>query len=152
MLDTDVNLLGFDDGIYDLSVGKFRAGNPSDHLTKSVGYKYPVESGGYQTSIDQFLSMVLPKVDVREYVLDLLAQKLCGACIKRVCIHTGLAGTMEKPRCWSCSCKSWGNTDTKQRSNSSPQNDLNRGEQTLTLPCCMAVALCLARRLMKVLG
>jgi len=47
MLDTDVNLLGFDDGIYDLSVGKFRAGNPCDHLTKSVGYKYPVESGIY---------------------------------------------------------------------------------------------------------
>ncbi|KAL3149501.1 hypothetical protein ABBQ32_002283 [Trebouxia sp. C0010 RCD-2024] len=92
MLDTDVNLLGFHDGIYDLSVGKFRAGIPSDHLTKSVGYKYPVESGGYQISIDQFLSMVLPKVDVREYVLDLLAQKLCGACIKRVCIHTGLGG------------------------------------------------------------
>ncbi|KAL3156888.1 hypothetical protein ABBQ38_001155 [Trebouxia sp. C0009 RCD-2024] len=92
MLDTDVNLLGFDDGIYDLSVGRFRAGNPSDHLTKSVGYKYPVERGGYRTSIDQFLSMVLPKVDVREYVLGLLAQKLCGACIKRVCIHTGLGG------------------------------------------------------------
>ena len=91
-LDNNVNLLGFEDGVFDLAAGVFRPGQPDDYLTKSVGYCYPAEWQGHQADIEQFLSMILPNAEVRDYLLNLLAQKLSGACVKRVCIHTGLGG------------------------------------------------------------
>ncbi len=39
-LDTDVNLLGFENGIMDLKKMCFRDGLPSDHVSYSVGYKW----------------------------------------------------------------------------------------------------------------
>ena len=45
-LDSNVNLLGFEDCVYDLATNEARAGRPEDYLTKSVGYPYPRESKG----------------------------------------------------------------------------------------------------------
>ena len=91
-LDSNVNLLGFEDCVYDLAAGEARPGRPEDCLTKSVGYPYPRESRGCEADIEDFLCKILPDPELRNYLLDLLAQKLCGACVKRVCIHTGLGG------------------------------------------------------------
>ena len=91
-LDSNFKLLGFEDCVYDLATKEARAGRPEDYLTKSVGYPYPKESRGCEADIEDFLVKILPDPEVRNYLLDLLAQKLGGACVKRVCIHTGIGG------------------------------------------------------------
>ena len=87
-LDDNVNLLGFEDCVYDLATKEARAGRPEDYLSKSVGYPYPRESKDFEADIEAFLCKISPDPEVRNYLLDLLAQKLCGTCVKRVCIHT----------------------------------------------------------------
>ena len=39
-LDSNNNLMGFNNGIYDLRTLKFRDGTPEDMITISVGYDY----------------------------------------------------------------------------------------------------------------
>src|SRR5690606_649462 len=40
LLDSNKNLVGFDNGVFDLVSGRFRDGMPDDCLTFSVGYNY----------------------------------------------------------------------------------------------------------------
>ena len=101
-LDSNVNLLGFEDGVYDLAAGELRPGRPTDCLTKSVRYCFPRESHGYEAEVFEFVRQILPDPELRNYLLDLLAQKLCGACVKRVCIHVGVGGDNGKTTLFEC--------------------------------------------------
>jgi P4 family phage/plasmid primase-like protien len=92
------NLIGFDNGIYDLNKSIFRAGLPSDYVSLSTGYSLPVDvknlpvdleeitdlvnsMDGYQElndALDDFLTKVFPIAGVREYTLRFLASCLSG--------------------------------------------------------------------------
>ena len=79
-LDSNPKLLGFNNGIYDLETLQFRDGHPEDFVSYSTGNDYyemdnndPVFS-----EIEEFVSQVLPKKEVRDYVLMLLSTFLCG--------------------------------------------------------------------------
>jgi P4 family phage/plasmid primase-like protien len=86
-------LLGFNNGVYDTRDKTFRDGKPSDYITKSVGYDFPIDDKGYKKDISKFLSQVFPDEETRKYVLKLQAQALCGHKIKDlVCTHTGRGG------------------------------------------------------------
>ena len=92
------NLIGFENGIYDLNKSIFRGGLPSDYVSLSTGITLPVVKSDMPVSIDDiiddikcienydelnnalddFLEKVFPIPSVREYTLRFLASCLSG--------------------------------------------------------------------------
>jgi P4 family phage/plasmid primase-like protien len=92
-LDSKVDLLGFDDGVYDLKKKKFRKARKSDYVTLSVGYNFPKKSHKYEASITDFFTKVFPNEDVRNYTLRQIAQSLSGRLGEhKIHTHTGFGG------------------------------------------------------------
>jgi len=80
-LDSNIYLLGFDNGVYNLKPGEegFRDGVPDDHLSFSVGYDYITEPDKqYVKSIKNFFSSCLPNEKVKNYVLLYISSCLNG--------------------------------------------------------------------------
>ena len=80
-LDSNPSLLGFENGVYDLSEGLFREGRPEDYVSYSTGINY-IEYDPNNPLIEEvnhFISKVLTDDDVREYVMQLLASMLDGS-------------------------------------------------------------------------
>jgi P4 family phage/plasmid primase-like protien len=79
-LDSNVNILGFSNGVYDLLNLEFRDGRPEDYISYTCGIDYaPYDSQSTKAAeMNTFLSQVLPQNDVREYVLKLMGSFLCG--------------------------------------------------------------------------
>lgn len=79
-LDSKVHLIGFENGVYDLDMCEFRDGRPEDFLTFSTGVNFEPYDPHHacQQEIDEFLSKVLTKPEIKEYVLTLLASFLNG--------------------------------------------------------------------------
>lgn len=79
-LDSKRQLLGFEDGVLDLETLEFREGRPEDYISFSTGIHYREynETDPINKDIMSFLSKVLPKEDVREYVLKVMASCLDG--------------------------------------------------------------------------
>jgi P4 family phage/plasmid primase-like protien len=80
LLDTNVNLIGFENGVYDLEHGLFRKGNPDDYISFStqVNYEEFESDNELVQEANTFVQQVLPNKDVREYMLHLLASFLDG--------------------------------------------------------------------------
>ena len=53
--DSDTNLLGFDNGIYDLKNNVFREGRPEDYVTMSTKVYLPVKACDLPIKLDQML-------------------------------------------------------------------------------------------------
>lgn len=80
-LDSSRDLIGFENGVYDLKSGTFRDGSPDDYLTFSAGYDYPKHMHMDHSDIGEikkYFSQVMTEKDMREYVLTLLASYLDG--------------------------------------------------------------------------
>jgi P4 family phage/plasmid primase-like protien len=79
-LDSRCNLVGFENGVYDLDIGEFREGRPEDYISFSTGINYvPYEAHHpQQAEIDECISKILTKPDIKKYVLTLLASFLHG--------------------------------------------------------------------------
>lgn len=85
--DTNYNLIGFTNGVYDLENHIFRNGNPSDNITLTVGYDkieydYGKDKDIYD-DINNFFNTIHPDIqpgdlDRREYLKQTLAQSLRG--------------------------------------------------------------------------
>ena len=80
LLDTNLDLLGFTNGVYDLENGVFRNGRPSDFISLSTNLEYNEYS---QTSpeileLKKIISQILPVAPVREYFLLILSTCLSG--------------------------------------------------------------------------
>ncbi|CAH6421833.1 D5 DNA Primase [uncultured virus] len=80
LLDSNPNLIGFDNGIYDLKIGAFREGTPDDYVTYTVGYDYVEYSfeHPYVKALEEYFAKVMLERDMREYILTLLASYLDG--------------------------------------------------------------------------
>ena len=80
-LDSNLNIIGFENGVYDLDQDEFREGRPEDYLTFSTGNNYVPwdENSPIADSIQCYLSQVITKPDMREYLLKLLGSFLHGA-------------------------------------------------------------------------
>lgn len=78
-LDSKPNLLGFDNGVYDLDAQVFREGLPDDYLTMTCGYDYDgnVESM-YMDEIINFVNSIMPNKAMVHYVLTSLGYSLHG--------------------------------------------------------------------------
>lgn len=88
-LDLNPNLIGFENGVYDLDKGEFRDGRPEDLVSLSVGYDYinyneiSDDEGGWKNNevikeILLFIKQVLPIRRVRKYFMTLMSSMLYG--------------------------------------------------------------------------
>jgi P4 family phage/plasmid primase-like protien len=80
-LDSNINLFGFENGIYDLEQSHFRDGRPDDYITLSTKndyYKWN-DKNPFNVQIFKFFDQVLPNKAVRDYFLNALCTCLTGA-------------------------------------------------------------------------
>jgi len=79
-LDSNPDLIGFENGVYNLILHKFRDGCPEDCVSMSTGIDYDIFDQGDEIVIEifNFLCQVFPDRDVREYVLTMLASIMEG--------------------------------------------------------------------------
>ena len=79
-LDKNLNLIGFENGIYDLGQLEFRDGLPEDYLsfTTNINYYEHDDDDEDILAVKEFMTQVLPKKAVREYVWTLLGSFLWG--------------------------------------------------------------------------
>lgn len=77
-LDENKNLIGFNNGVYDLSTNTFRDGTPEDKITKTTGYDYtPNIDKKIKNKVLHFFNECLP-IESREFLLKLSAYCLSG--------------------------------------------------------------------------
>ena len=79
-LDANPDLIGFENGVYDLKNAEFRDGRPEDYISLTTNNDYIEYAEGDENlrTVADFLSQVFPNEDVREYVLILLASFIEG--------------------------------------------------------------------------
>ena len=85
-LDTNINLLHFNNGVYELETDVFREGLPEDMISMSTNIDWVYkdcerlsdEDEEIEVEIFDFLDTVFPDKEVRDYVLTLLASCLSG--------------------------------------------------------------------------
>ena len=80
-LDSNLNLICFENGVYDLDTLEFREGRPEDYvsLTTSINYIPNNPSNPILQEINSYFAQVLTKSHIREYVLKLFSTFLHGA-------------------------------------------------------------------------
>lgn len=79
-LDSKCELIGFENGVYDLEVQEFREGRPEDYISFSTGINYIHYDPDHpdMRAVIEFFEKVFTNPEVREYVLRLLASFLNG--------------------------------------------------------------------------
>lgn len=80
ILDSNPDLIGFNNGIFDLKLMKFRPGNPSDLVSMTTGYDYKEYNMTHKhvLGIKDFFSKIMVDKEMQEYILTLLASYLEG--------------------------------------------------------------------------
>lgn len=80
-LDSKPHLVGFKNGVYDLSLREFRDGQPDDYISFTTGINYvPYDpNSSVAAEISQFFATVHRNPAVRKYQWDILASSLDGA-------------------------------------------------------------------------
>jgi P4 family phage/plasmid primase-like protien len=93
-LDANPNLLGFENGVYDLDAGLFRPGKIDDYISYSTKYDYIDydPNNSIVLEIHDFFKKLLPKDDVREYTLKTLGRGLLGIPDEKFYMWTGISG------------------------------------------------------------
>lgn len=79
-LDSNVDLIGFENGVYDLQRSEFREGYPEDYISFStkINYEEMNDDNPIVTQVHEFLAQVLPIDAVKDYVLKILGSVLSG--------------------------------------------------------------------------
>jgi P4 family phage/plasmid primase-like protien len=80
IIDQDKDLIGFENGIYDLKTHEFRKGVSTDYVSLSTGYDYLPRNNTdiiYQELIE-LINKILPDADTRNFTMKSLASCLDG--------------------------------------------------------------------------
>lgn len=80
-LDSNLNLLGFNNGIFDLVNEEFRNGRPEDLISMSTNIDYIAydKNSKEVKEINKFLTEILTNKNVRDYVIHLMGTFLSGS-------------------------------------------------------------------------
>lgn len=96
-LDSNPLLIGFENGVYDLSLFKFRQGLFNDYITFSTGYDYiETKNNDEREKIMEFLSKIITDNDIKEYLLTILGKSLSGLLDDKFFVWTGITGANGK--------------------------------------------------------
>lgn len=96
-LDTNENLIGFENGVYDFKKCEFRDGKPQDYLTFSTGYDYQEYKKGKQVEeILAMLKQILPNPEILDYTLTVISKALCAVIDEKFYMWTGISGANGK--------------------------------------------------------
>ena len=71
--DSQVDLLGFDNGVMDLAAHAFRPGRRADFITRSTGYAYQPSSPAAKAAVETAFEQIYPVEEERDIV-----QRFCG--------------------------------------------------------------------------
>ena len=88
-LDSDIYLIGFNNGVFDLRNFEFREGKPEDFLTLSVGYDFTNNYSDKYLDLLSFLEDIQPNKEERDYMLTYLSIGLLGNMLELFTILTG---------------------------------------------------------------
>ena len=81
-VDSNKELIAFNNGVLDLVNMKFRDGKPEDYISFSTGIDYDIEKEYYEyeswPKVENFINQVLPDIEVRDYFIKHLATNLFG--------------------------------------------------------------------------
>lgn len=81
-VDSNKDLIAFNNGVLDLTTFEFRDGKPEDYISFSTGIDYDSEKKYYEydawAKVDMFIKQVLPDTEVRDYFTKHLATNLIG--------------------------------------------------------------------------
>jgi len=91
-LDSDINLLGFSNGVFDVRTMTFRNGKPEDFISLSTRYEYKdfTDDDPAVLEVKDFLIKVFPDPKLRGYFLEYCAQLLKGGNFRKTFLnHTG---------------------------------------------------------------
>src|SRR3989344_2182306 len=80
-LDSKINLMGFDNGVYDFNMNTFRSGSPDDYITYTTGYDYPIDmnmQNPYVQEMDHYFNTVMTDPEMKKYLLTWVASMLTG--------------------------------------------------------------------------
>ena len=78
-LDCNIDLIGFENGVYDLENMEFREGRAEDYISLTTGINYiDYNEAPYIQDVMDFMDQVLPIRVVRDYVIKLFASFLNG--------------------------------------------------------------------------
>jgi P4 family phage/plasmid primase-like protien len=80
IIDQNKDLVGFENGVYDLINNEFRRGTPSDYISISTGYEFMRHTPDSQEYIELFelICKIIPHKEVRHFTLKSLASCLDG--------------------------------------------------------------------------
>ena len=80
-LDSNMNLIGFNNGVYNLLTDEFRSGKPEDYISMSTNIDFIRHDPNSRevTEIKKFMSQILINDNVRNYVVKLMASFLSGS-------------------------------------------------------------------------
>ena len=80
IIDQNKDLIGFENGVYDLTTQEFRKGCCGDYISLSTGYEYVFYSETSKEYVELFnlICKILPVKDVRDFTLKSLASCLDG--------------------------------------------------------------------------
>jgi P4 family phage/plasmid primase-like protien len=90
-LDENINLIGFTNGVFDLTTGVFRDGLPDDMICKTTGYDYKEYSMSSPEVkiIEKYFAEVFPKQHIRDYMLMFIASLFDGKVLQQQLFWTG---------------------------------------------------------------
>lgn len=92
-INTNMNLLGFKNGVLDMETMEFREGRPTDYitLTTDTDFRHVSEREEEMHQINDYLMRVFPSEDLRNYFLDHIASCLKGGNVnKKVLVWSGV--------------------------------------------------------------
>jgi len=92
--ETNKDLIGFENGVYDLNSKKLRKGKPEEYVSMTTGYDYTEESEERKKRVVDIISSIWDTENKAKYFIHKLAYILTGNKEERqeINIHTGLGG------------------------------------------------------------
>ena len=80
IMDSNLELIGFENGIYNTKTNEFRDGQPSDYVSKSTGYKYKEFTNDHPTvkKVYEYFASFQPNPNKCKFLIQIIANCLRG--------------------------------------------------------------------------